>query len=122
MLVASRLTLPLLIAVATLAAACGSSTGRSSIIPTMPAADIATPFQNIAVVSVAGDRAARARFESEAAAALSGNETTAVAWFTVAGRQSPLTRKMDKINQAIADLKAEGKLKAILSRYMDLKN
>ncbi len=90
-----RVNLLTLIAVMAMASACGTTPG-STIIKTTSLIEGAAPFENILVVSVAGDVPTRVRFEHEVAAEISGGKTLATAYYTVVGRGPQLTRDILK--------------------------
>jgi hypothetical protein len=74
-------------------AACASAPSQSTIIRTLfnlPPGH--TGFRNMLVISVAGDPESRALMESSLVSAFSENRAQASAYFTVVGRQTPLTR------------------------------
>ena len=79
-----------LFAMMAMASACGTTSG--SIIKTLNDTDGAAPFTNVLVVSVAGDRQSRARFEQQLIAAISSDATLATPYHAVVGRYTPLTR------------------------------
>lgn len=72
-------------------AACATSPEPATVIRTVydPGQE---GFDNILVISVAGDYASRAAFEQELSQTITGNDVTAVPWFTVVGRNTGLTR------------------------------
>ena len=86
-----------LFAMTVMASGCGTTSG--SIIKTVHDIDGATSFNNVLVVSVAGDRRSRTRFERELVATISSDATIATAYHTVVGRYSPLTRNI--LNNAV---------------------
>jgi hypothetical protein len=86
------LTLFAAIAVVAITSGCGSTPPASTIIKTFNEFDGTAPFSNVLIINVAGELPTRVRFEQELAAALSGEETAATAYYTVVGRSAPLTR------------------------------
>ncbi len=87
-----RVTLLTLFAAVAMASGCGTTPPASSVIKTFNAADGTARFSNVLIISVAGEFPTRVRFEQELAAALSGEETAATAYYTIVGRIAPLTR------------------------------
>lgn len=88
------------LALCALLAACASAPEHeSSIIRTLRAGPDTVPFRHILVVSAAGDRASRLRFERDIAALLADEETTATPLFAVVGRYSPISRNI--LNNAV---------------------
>jgi hypothetical protein len=85
-------TLLALLAISMLASGCGSTAARTTVVKTVQGVSSAAPFTNVLVISVAGERASRAQFETEAVAALSRGNTLATAYFAVAGRQAQYAR------------------------------
>ena len=87
-----RVTLLTLFAAVAMASGCGTTTPASSVIKTFNGVDGTAPFTNVLIIGVAGEFPTRVRFEQELAAALSGEETAATAYYTIVGRIAPLTR------------------------------
>lgn len=87
-----RVTLLTLFAAVAMASGCGTTPPASSVIKTFNGVDGTAPFTNVLIIGVAGEFPTRVRFEQELAAALSGEETAATAYYTIVGRIAPLTR------------------------------
>ena len=84
---------PLGIILCMLLAACATQTQvESSVIKTFRGGEAFGPYQNVLVVSAAGDRAARGKFEQELAANLVSDESVALPYFAVVGRHIPISR------------------------------
>ena len=83
----------LLCAAMALLAGCATTGPENKIIRTVHAFEGAGPFENILVISVAGDQRSRAVFEREMVAALADDGVNASPWFTVVGAHTPLERK-----------------------------
>jgi len=78
-----------------LLAACASAPEtRSSVIKTLQGTGPGMPYSNVLVISAAGDRASRSRFEQELAAAVSGDDAAVTPYFAVAGRYAPISRNV----------------------------
>lgn len=77
-----------------MASACGTTPPGGTVIKLVHDIEGRVPFSNVLVVSVAGDRASRARFEQEIVAAISGDDTIATAFYAVVGRNPQLTRSI----------------------------
>jgi len=91
----------ILIVTVTLVGACATTTlPQSSVIKTLRNIEGTAPFGNVLVVSAAGDRASRALFEQEMAAAITSDTTVATALFAVVGRYSPISRNI--LNNAVS--------------------
>jgi len=74
-----------------LLASCSSS--PSTIIRTLNDPSVGqVRFENVLIISVAGDFASRAEFESGIAAAFSGDDSAATAYYTVVGRNPQVSR------------------------------
>jgi len=85
--------LTLLLSATLILAACAAAPSQSTIIRTLfelPAGH--TGFRNMLVISVAGDPESRALMETRLVSALTQDGGLASAYFTVVGRQTPLTR------------------------------
>ena len=87
-----RVNLLTLFAAIALASGCGTTPPASTVIKTFNEVDGTTPFTNVLIIGVAGEVPTRVRFEQELAAALSGDETAATAFYTIVGRNPQLTR------------------------------
>ncbi len=87
-----RVNLLTLFAAIAIASGCGTTTPASSVIKTFHEFDGTVPFNNVLIISVAGEFPTRVRFEQEFAAAFAGEETVATANYTIVGRIAPLTR------------------------------
>jgi len=84
-----------------LVGACATNTPRQpSVIKTLRNTGGTAPFANVLIIGTAGDRASRARFEQEMAAAITSDTTVATAWFAVVGRYSPISRNI--LNNAVS--------------------
>ncbi len=95
-----RVTLLSLIIVLAMASGCGT-TVPGSIIRTFYGVDSAAPFSNVLVIGVTGEIQTRVQFEQQLAAAISGDEASATAFYTVVGRNPQLTRGiLDKVVKA----------------------
>lgn len=89
-----HVTLLTLILALAMTSGCGTTTPDSNIIKTALAADSAAPFADVLVIGVAGDFPTRVQFEQQLAAAISGEEASATAFYTVVGRNPQLTREI----------------------------
>ena len=90
-----------LFAAIALASACGTTPPTSTVIKTFNEVDGMAPFKNVLIIGVAGEVPTRVRFEQELAAALSGEETAATAYYTIVGRIPQLTRMtLDNVVEA----------------------
>lgn len=87
-----RGTLLTLIAVLAMTSGCGTTAPGSNIIKTAHSPDSAAPFADVLVIGVAGDVPTRVQFEQQLAAAISGEEASATAYYTVVGRNPQLNR------------------------------
>jgi len=87
-----RVNLLTLFAAIALASGCGTTPPASTVIKTFNEVDGTAPFTNVLIIGVAGEVPTRVRFEQELAAALSGEETAATAFYTIVGRNPQLTR------------------------------
>jgi hypothetical protein len=95
-----RVTLLSLIIVLAMASGCGT-TAPGSIIKTSYGVDSAAPFSNVLVIGVTGEIPTRVQFEQQLAAAISGDEASATAFYTVVGRNPQLTRNiLDSVVEA----------------------
>lgn len=84
-----------LLAVTLLANACASSpSSEGSVIQTLHDLDDVEPFRNVLVISVAGDFAARAKFEQNVVTALSNDNALVTAYYATVGRNPQLTRSI----------------------------
>jgi len=91
---------PIAIAIATLVLLLTSCSTPSTIIKTFNDPSAAqVRFENVLLISVAGDFAARAQFERELAASFSGDKSAMTAYYTVVGRSPQVSR--NAINNAI---------------------
>lgn len=87
-----RVTLLSLILALAMTGGCGTTAPDSNIIKTALATDSAAPFAEVLIIGVAGNFPTRVQFEQRLAAALSGEEASATAFYTVVGRNPQLTR------------------------------
>jgi hypothetical protein len=92
-----RVRLLALITVLAIASACGTTQPGGNIIKTAYGVDGSVPFSKVLVISVAGEIATRVRFEQQLAAAISGDETPATAYYTVVGETAVKAREFDAI-------------------------
>ena len=83
----------LLMAIALLVGACASTPDPATVIRTTFTRDI-DGFNNILIISVAGDYDTRAAFERDLAAAISRSNLSASPYYTVIGRRPRLTRAL----------------------------
>ena len=92
--------LPACLALGALLAACaGTPTSERTVLKTLRATGVESPYTNVLVVSAAGDRESRIRFERETAELISNEVTDAIPFFAVAGRYSPISRTI--LNNAV---------------------
>ncbi len=77
-----------------MASGCATTTPGSNIIKTAYGVDSAAPFTDVLVISVAGEIPTRVQFEQQLAAAISGEEASATAYYTVVGRNPQLNRNI----------------------------
>jgi len=88
-----RRKLAAMFSVAMILTACASAPSRSTVIRTLfdlPAGH--SGYENMLIISVAGDDESRTLLESRLAAEFENDRGQATAFFTVVGRQTPLTR------------------------------
>ena len=82
-----------LAAIATFVLILTSCSSPSTIIRTFSDPSVGqVRFDNVLIISVAGDFASRAQFESGIAAAFSGDDSAATAYYTVVGRNPQVSR------------------------------
>ena len=97
---ARYITSPIGIALCILLAACASKPQvQSSVIKTLRTAGASGPYENVLVVSAAGDRASRGRFEQELSAAIISEDAVVTPYFAVVGRHIPISRSV--LNNAV---------------------
>lgn len=94
-----RVSLLTLLASHILIAGCASTQTSGTIIKTLHDVGDTAPFQNVLVISVAGEYPTRVRFEQELVKACSGDDVRATAFYTVVGRRAQLTRQV--LNDAV---------------------
>lgn len=80
-------------------AGCASTQTNGTIIKTLHDIGDTPPFQNVLVISVAGEFPTRVRFEEQLVTACSGDEVNATAFYTIVGRRAQLTRQV--LNDAV---------------------
>jgi hypothetical protein len=84
----------LIVTMAILSACATTTPERTSVIKTLRNIEGTASFDNVLVVSAAGDRASRHLFEQEIAAAITNDATTATPFYAVVGRQSTISRNV----------------------------
>jgi len=94
-----RVMLLMLLALPVMFGGCASAPTSGTIIKTLHDVDDAAPYNNVLIISTAGEFPTRVRFEQELVTACKNDGVDVTAFYTVVGRRALLTRKV--LNEAV---------------------